>query len=159
MQCYDRLGIFLGPITTGLKILVSRSTELCTTTQLDKSIQKIDTEFVSTRSKFLKDLPNLKKLKPHAKALIPKGNKLKGIYTMQDGGIPAYSTIIYLGSIDQRNRMTTNVCATKERVSKRTIPDHEALSGALQAEETKKIGVEPQTRDEATRFRDSDFWR
>ena len=25
-QCYDRLGLFLGPLTTGLKILVSRST-------------------------------------------------------------------------------------------------------------------------------------
>jgi hypothetical protein len=31
------------------------------------------------------------------------------------------------------------VCSTKGRVSKRTIPAHEALSGALQAEETRKI--------------------
>ena len=133
--------MFLGPITTGLKILVSRSTELCTASQLDKSIITVDPEFANTCSKFLKDLPNLKNLKPHSKALIPKGNKLKGIYTMRDGGIPAYSSIIYLGSIDKNNKMTTNVCATKGRVSKRTIPAHEALSGALQAEETKKIST------------------
>jgi hypothetical protein len=31
------------------------------------------------------------------------------------------------------------VCSTKGRVSKRTIPAHEALSGSLQAEETRKI--------------------
>ena len=35
--------------------------------------------------------------------------------------------------------MTTNVCSTRGRVSKRTVPAHEALSGPLQAEETKKI--------------------
>ena len=138
-QCYDRLGLFLGPITTGLKILVSRSTELVSVTQLDKPIKTVDPEFVTTCCKFLKDLPNLKNLKPHSKALIPKDNQLRGIFSMRDGGVPAYSSIIYLGSTDKENKMTANVCGTKGRVSKRTIPAHEALSAALQAEETRKV--------------------
>ena len=82
--------------------MVSRSTELCTSMQLDKSLKKTDEEFVGTCSKFLKDLPNLKNLKPHSKSLIPKGNKIKGVYSMRDGGIPAYSAINYMGSGDQR---------------------------------------------------------
>ena len=84
-QAYDRLGLFLGPIISGLKILVSRSTELSTSTQLDKSLAKVDTEFVTTCGKFLKDLPNLKNLKPHPKELVLEGNKLISIYGMRDG--------------------------------------------------------------------------
>ena len=101
-QAYDRLGLFIGPIISGLKILVSRSTELSTATQLDKSLAKVDMEFVNTCGKFLKDLPNLKKLKPHPKELIPQGNRLLGIYGMRDG-VPGYSSISYIGSIAKDN--------------------------------------------------------
>ena len=45
VQAYDRLGLFIGPIISGLKILVSRSTELSTATQLDKSLNTVDPEF------------------------------------------------------------------------------------------------------------------
>ena len=110
--------------------------------QLDKSLQKTDEEFGGTCSKFLKDLPNLKNLKPHSKALIPKGNKIKGVYSMRDGGIPAYSAI-------KTDKITTNICSTRGRVSKRTVPAHEALSGPLQAEEVRKIStvLRPRIRD------------
>ena len=64
VQAYDRLGLFIGPIISGLKILVSRSTELSTATQLDKSLAKVDMEFVNTCGKY----PTLRNYNPIRKS-------------------------------------------------------------------------------------------
>ena len=58
------------------------NTELPTATQLDVSLEKVDTGFVDTCTKFLKDLPNLKNMKPFPKALVPEGNTTLGIDSM-----------------------------------------------------------------------------
>ena len=47
-QAYNRLGVFIGPIICGPKILVSRSTEIANNQQLDKPIIDLEPEFVDT---------------------------------------------------------------------------------------------------------------
>ena len=90
-------------------------------------------QFVDKCTKFPKDLPNLKHLKPFPKALVPEGN------TTHDIGNSGYSSIRYLASQDKEGKVTTRICGTKGRVSKRTIPAHEALCRAFKTEETKKL--------------------
>ena len=60
---------------------------------------------------------------------------------MGDGGVPGYSTTQFVASKDKEGNTTARICGTKGRVSKRTIPAHEALSRVLQGEETKKLAT------------------
>ena len=66
-QAYNRLGVFIGPIISGLKILVSKSTDLATNQQLDKPKIDLKPEFVDTCAKFLQNLPKLKVITPFPK--------------------------------------------------------------------------------------------
>ena len=66
-QPYYRLVVFIGPIISGLKILVSRSTEMATNQQLDKPLLDLEPEFVDTCAKFLQNLPKLKVITPFPK--------------------------------------------------------------------------------------------
>ena len=52
-QAYNRIGWMLGPIISGLKILVSKSTELTSAKELDKPLDKVDKGFVDICIKFL----------------------------------------------------------------------------------------------------------
>ena len=58
---------------------------------------------------------------------------------MAEGGVPGYSSIIYITSESMTKLYSSRVCGTKGRVSKRTEPANEALSRALQADEVKQI--------------------
>ena len=109
--------MFIGPIISGIKILVSRSTEIATNQQLDKPLVDLDPEFVDTSAKFLQNLPKMKTIKPFPKELVPEGNKIIGIHAMSDGGVPGYSSIIYITSESMTKVLTSRVCGTKERVS------------------------------------------
>ena len=58
---------------------------------------------------------------------------------MADGGIPGYSSIIYISSENMKKVQTSRVCGTKERVIIRTVPAKEALSRALQLYQVKQV--------------------
>ena len=60
---------------------------------------------------------------------------------MADGGVPGYSSIIYVTSESKTKELTSRVCGTKGRVSKRTVPANEALSRALQADQVKQVAI------------------
>ena len=70
----------------------------------------------------------MKTIKPFPKELVPEENKISGIHAMADRGVPGYSSIIYITSKSMAKELTSRVCGTKGRVSKRTAPANEALS-------------------------------
>ena len=64
-QSYDRLGIFMSCITTGLKILTSRSCELVSITEMDVDLKEKDADFVKVVRNFLKNLKLVHSILPY----------------------------------------------------------------------------------------------
>ena len=65
---------------------------------MDKPLVTVKSDFVNTCAKFLQNLPKLKLIKAFPKELVPEGNVINGINAMSDGGVPGYSSIIYINS-------------------------------------------------------------
>ena len=86
-------------------------------------------------------MPKLKTIKPFPKEFIPEGNRISGIHAMSDGGVLGYSSIIYITSESMTKELTSRVCGTKGRVSKRKVPANKALSRALQADQVKQVAM------------------
>ena len=56
-------------------------------------------------------MPELKSIKPFPKELVPEGNRISGIHAMSDGGVPGYSSNIYITSESRTKELTSRVCA------------------------------------------------
>ena len=78
-QSYDRLGIFMSCITTGLKILTSRSCELASITEMDIDLKEKDADFVKVVKNFLKNLKLVHTILPLPQWICGRGEEIIGI--------------------------------------------------------------------------------
>ena len=134
-QSYDRLGIFMSCITTGLKILTSRSCELASITEMDIDLEEKDADFVKVVGNFLKNLKLVHTILPLHQWICGRGEEIIGIGSTCDGGVPAFGCVNYLIC---RNTSTkekiSKICCSKSKISKRSVPANEALARMLQAD-------------------------
>ena len=77
-QSFDLCGIFLGPIKTSLKILLSRACDITSLREKDLDLLTRDVPLVSDVKILIKEITGLK-LSPWQRCLIPENNNLSTI--------------------------------------------------------------------------------
>ena len=83
-------------ITTGLKILTSRSCELASITEMDLELDQKDADFVKVTKNFLKNLQLVHTILPLPQWTCGEVEKIIAIGSTCDGGIPAFGCVNYL---------------------------------------------------------------
>ena len=127
-------------ITTGLKILTSRSCELASITEMDVDLREKDADFVKVVRNFLKNLKLVHSILPLPQWICCSKEEIIGIGSTCDGGVPAFGCVNYLicrntSSKERRSK----ICCSKSKISKRSVPANEALARMLQADTTKSV--------------------
>ena len=132
-QCYDRLGIFMPTLATGLKILTSRACEITTIRELDEDLGEKDKTSTETARRFLMNLTKIKEIDALPKTLCSEAEEIAGNGATADGGVPGYVSLAYIFCESKTTgERTSKIACSKSMVSKHTVPVNEALGRNLQ---------------------------
>ena len=117
-QSYDRLGIFMSCITTGLKILTCHSCELASINEMDLDLKEKDADFVRVTKNFLQNLQLVHTILPLPQWTCGEGEEIIGIGSTCDGGVPAFGCVNYLicQNISTKEK-TSKICCSKSKIS------------------------------------------
>ena len=94
-QSFDLSGIFLGPLKTSLKILLSRACDITSLQEKDLDLLTRDVPLVSDVKALIKEITSLK-ISPWQRCLIPENNNLSTIIDACDSSTMASSASIYI---------------------------------------------------------------
>ena len=94
-QSFDLSGIFLGPIKTSLKILLSRAYDITSLQEMDLDLLTRDVPLVSDVKSMIREIIRLK-LSPWQRCLVSENNNLSTILVACDGSTMAASASVYL---------------------------------------------------------------
>ena len=131
-QSYNRLQDILGPLTTSVKALVSRSCELASTEEMSLDLESRDPNFCGVVRKFLMNLRKVDQIRPFRRAWVPSGYKLTGFVVPIDGGKVGFGSNVYsIATGGNDGMLDRSLCSTRSRVSKRNTVAHEAQAGPL----------------------------
>ena len=123
--------MFLGPIKTSLKILLSRVCDITSLQEKDLNLITKDVPLVTDVKLLIKEITSLK-LSPWQRCLVPQNNSLTTIIVACDGSTMASSASVYLLSTP----MTTgtkdcNLVVTSSLISIFSIPLNESKVSLL----------------------------
>ena len=93
-QSFDLSGIFLGPVKSSLKIMLSRGCYITSLQEMDLDLATRDVTLVSDVKSMIKEIIKLK-LSPWQRCLIPEQNTLTTILMACDGLTMAASASVY----------------------------------------------------------------
>ena len=82
---------------------------------------------------WLCDLKNIIHLKPQKRALVQGSELIQGLTSHSDGGMGGFGAVVFM-TVKQSatsTKLTQRVMGSKSKVSRRTVPCHEALSKHL----------------------------
>ena len=131
-QSYNRLQDILGPLTTSIKSLVSRSCELASTEEMSLDLESRDPSFCGVVRKFIMNLRKIDCIRPFRRAWVPLGYTLTGFVIPFDGGKVGYGANVYSIAADGKDgTLDRSLCSTRSRVSKRNTVAHEAQAAPL----------------------------
>ena len=149
-QLYDPLGNHLGPLKAQGKMLLSRACQIASTSHMETPLISLDESFGKQCYDWILDLKKLRELKPHQRALIRGDEKLWGLTAHTDGGSAGFGTSIFVSVHDapESDSLKHRILGSKSRVSRRSIPCHEALSKPLGLEVMLSLAKPLSTRDE-----------
>ena len=94
-QSFDINRVFLGPLKTSLKILLSRSCDITSFQEKDLDTATRALPLVSDVKTLIQEIANLK-ISPWQRCIIPENNNLTTIIVDCNGSTMAFSAIIYL---------------------------------------------------------------
>ena len=127
-------------ISTGLKILTSRSCELASITKLDLDLVQRNPDFVKVTKNFLKNLQLVHTILPLPQWTCAETDEIIAVGSTCDGSIPGFGCVNYLICQNMSTKKkTSRICCSKSKVSKRTVPANEALARILQLNLTKSV--------------------
>ena len=131
-QSYNRLQDILGPLTTSIKGLVSRSCELASIDEMNVDLEARDAGFCSVVRKFIMNLRKVAEIRPFRRAWVPENHSLCGFAIPVDGGKMAFGAGVYsLAAPTDGGDLDRSICSTRSRISKRNIVAHESQAGPL----------------------------
>ena len=93
-QSFDLSGIFLGPVKSSLKILLSLACDITSLQEMDLDLATRDVPLVSDVKSMIKEIIKLK-LSPWQRCLIPEQNTLTTILVACDRSTMAASASVY----------------------------------------------------------------
>ena len=131
-QSFNRLQDILGPLTTSIKGLVSRSCELASTEEMSLDLEARDPNFCGTVRKFIMNLRKVDQIRPFRRAWVPAGYKLSGFVVPFDGGKAGFGSNVYsIAAGGDDGLLDRSICGTRSRISKRNTVAHEAQAAPL----------------------------
>ena len=132
-QLYDPLGNHLGPLKAQGKMLLSRACQIASTANMETPIVLLDESFAQQAYDWVLELKELQHLLPQQRSLIQGDEKLFGLTGHVDGGSAGFGASIYATVHDDESSdaLRNRILGSKSRVSRRSIPCHEALSKPL----------------------------
>ena len=127
-------------ISTGLKVITSRSCELASISELDLDLDLKDPDFVQVARKFLKNLKLVETDLPLPQGICREAEEILAIDSTCDGAIPRFGSIAYLVCQDViTEERKSSICCSKSVISKCMISANESLARILQADLTKSV--------------------
>jgi len=127
---YDLSGKFLSPVQIKGRSMYSQTAKL--TSKWDQDLKDIDPELCVKIEEFFKELIEIQdKLKPMARAWVPREHDLKVLITSKDGSIEGYSATMHARSqCPTTKKYISNLATARNKLSSLDVGDNE-LSGML----------------------------